>query len=165
METRGMLKARKLGIRTPTVYLIDQETNSIIMERIPGITVKEWLKKGNYNSDELEEVLAKIGKYLAALHDNGIIHGDVTTSNILIKEGKRELFFIDFGLSYNSIIPEDKAVDVYVMERAFLNAHADKQGLFERVLAAYERASRMWSSTFNRYAEVRMRGRKRSMVG
>lgn len=124
-----MLKARKLGIRTPTVYLIDQETNSIIMERIPGITVKEWLKKGNYNSDELEEVLAKIGKYLAALHDNGIIHGDVTTSNILIKEGKRELFFIDFGLSYNSIIPEDKAVDVYVMERAFLNAHADKQGL------------------------------------
>ncbi len=153
MEVRGMLKARKLGLCTPGVLLVDAETNSIIMEKIPGVTVKEWLKVGQYSPKDLEEVLCKIGRLVAKLHDGGMVHGDLTTSNLVIREGKKELVFIDFGLSFNSVIPEDKAVDIYVMERAFLNAHADKQGLFDTVLSAYSKDSKWWSSTFNRYAD------------
>ena len=31
---------------------------------------------------------------------------------------------IDFGLSYNNTLAEDKAVDLYVLERAFTSAHS-----------------------------------------
>jgi TP53 regulating kinase-like protein len=165
METKGILRARKLGIKTPTVYLVDQQTSSILMEKVRGITVKDWIREGNYTEQDLDKVLMDIGEQVSVLHDGGLIHGDLTTSNMIIGGGDLDLTFIDFGLSFNSIVPEDKGVDIYVMERAFLNAHADKQGLFDKVLEAYSRKSKNWSSTFNRYAEVRMRGRKRSMVG
>ncbi|QDZ23485.1 serine/threonine-protein kinase [Chloropicon primus] len=168
MEVRGMMKARKLGIKTPTVLLVDQETNSIVMEKMPGIMVKDWLKAGKYSEADLDTVLATIGKMVANLHDGSLIHGDLTTSNMIIRTESLDITFIDFGLSFNCSAqngPEDKGVDLYVMERAFLNAHADLPGLFEKVLGAYEGETSLWKSTFNRYSEVRMRGRKRSMVG
>lgn len=63
-------------------------------------------------------------------------------------------------------LAEDKAVDLYVLERAMSSAHAGQAGaLFDKVLAAYKAASKQWSATLNRFADVRMRGRKRSMVG
>ena len=168
MEGKGMMKGRKLGIRTPTVLLVDTETNSIIMDRVEGITVKDWLRKGKYTEEELGRVLSAIGTQVAAMHDGSLVHGDLTTSNIIIREPSLELTFIDFGLSFNTVAqngPEDKGVDLYVMERAFLNAHADKPGLFDKALEAYSQKTNQWKSTFNRYSEVRMRGRKRSMVG
>jgi len=72
---------------------------------------------------------------------------------------------IDFGLAFNSTVPEDKAVDLYVLERAFTSAHSDKPHLFQEVLEAYRQKTRQWIPTMKKFAEVRMRGRKRSMVG
>ena len=86
MEVKGMMKARKLGIRTPTVLLVDTETNSIIMDRVEGITVKDWLRKGKYTEEELGRVLSAIGTQVAAMHDGSLVHGDLTTSNIIIRE-------------------------------------------------------------------------------
>ena len=86
-ETKGILRARKLGIKTPTVYLVDQQTNSILMEKVRGITVKDWLREGNYTEQDLEKVLTDIGKQVAILHDGGLVHGDLTTSNMIIGEG------------------------------------------------------------------------------
>ena len=62
---------------------------------------------------------------------------------------------------------EDRAVDLYVLERAVTAAHAGAAGdaIFAAVLAAYKSSSRAWCSTLNKFAEVRLRGRKRSMVG
>jgi TP53 regulating kinase-like protein len=36
---------------------------------------------------------------------------------------------IDFGLSYISTLPEDKGVDLYVLERAFLSTHPNSESL------------------------------------
>ena len=44
---------------------------------------------------------------------------------------------IDFGLSYVSTLAEDKAVDLYVLERAFASTHPDSEPLFTSVLTAY----------------------------
>lgn len=93
------------------------------------------------------------------------MHGDLTTSNMMLRTDDDVLVLIDFGLAYNSTNPEDKAVDLYVMERAFTSAHSEREGLFKVVLQAYKDSSKQHCPVFNRFAEVRMRGRKRTMVG
>ncbi|KAG6808860.1 hypothetical protein H0H93_016409 [Arthromyces matolae] len=77
-----------------------------------------------------------------------------------------ELVLIDFGLSYVSTLVEDKAVDLYVLERAFSSTHPDSEPLFASVLAAYaQEMGKEWTSISRRLDDVRLRGRKRSMVG
>lgn len=119
----------------------------------------------------MENIGAQVGRAVAKMHDGGLIHGDLTTGNILVRdangqggEGERTVVIIDFGLASNSIIAEDKGVDLYVLERAITVTHSS-QALFEHVMTAYRRASSQWSASFNKFAEVRMRGRKRSMIG
>lgn len=68
---------------------------------------------------------------------------------------------------------EDRAVDLYVLERAFASTHPVHPGNvphFERVLAGYREAFQSsrpgeWARVQRRLEEVRLRGRKRSMVG
>jgi TP53 regulating kinase-like protein len=152
--------------------------------------------------------MAGVGRHVAALHDGGLVHGDLTTSNLLVRakpaggkhgdgeqehEEEEEVVVIDFGLATNSGTAEDKAVDLFVLERALTAAHAiaathgvDGDGasvaggpaeakhgpaahcpdaLFAAMLAAYRQHCRGWRPTLAKFAEVRLRGRKRSMVG
>lgn len=119
-----MVKVRTLGIDTPAVYQVDEEKNRIYMEEVSGITVKEFLYKNNDN----QELATLIGNQLALLHDIGIIHGDLTTSNFMLRNGDiSKLVFIDFGLSFHSKNDEDKAVDLYVLERALISTHVKSE--------------------------------------
>ena len=148
------------------------------MERIQGETLKQTLQKihdaekqpSDYVKRYEEGLMANLGKYIAWLHDGGVIHGDLTSSNVIVVDSDAKevgnLLIIDFGLSFLSQVPEDRAVDLYVLERAFLSAHASRGiALFEAFVESYRSHSRNWCSTLNRLAEVRLRGRKRSMVG
>lgn len=116
--------------------------------------------EGQYNS-----IMQQVGKAVAIMHDGGLVHGDLTTSNIMLRTSDAAVVFIDFGLAYFSTVPEDKGVDLYVLERALSSTHADKPRLFHLIMDSYKAASSQSSATFNRFAEVRQRGRKRSMVG
>lgn len=165
-EVRSLIKARKLGVRTPTLFHVDTETSSIYMERIEGHSVKALLRGDSLEADKTSLLMEEIGRAVAKLHDGGLVHGDLTTSNMMVRNSDGALMLIDFGLSYNSTIPEDKAVDLYVLERAFASAHAEKgETLFEVFKESYRRSSRQWCSTLNKFADVRMRGRKRAMIG
>ncbi|KAK9831085.1 hypothetical protein WJX74_002962 [Apatococcus lobatus] len=164
-EVRSLLKARKLGVMAPTVYLVDFKTRAIYMEHVAGKTMKEVLNAAEVDLAEVQGMLVKIGQAVAMLHDGGVVHGDLTTSNIIVRDNDQQVVLIDFGLSSNTSIAEDKGVDLYVLERAFTSAHSIHGNLFDKVLEAYKGSSRHWSSTLNRFAEVRMRGRKRLMVG
>ena len=66
----------------------------------------------------------KIGRAVARLHDGGLVHGDLTTSNMILRDGDGVLVLIDFGLAANATLAEDKAVDLYVLERAITSAHS-----------------------------------------
>jgi len=105
------------------------------------------------------------------MHRGDIIHGDLTTSNMMLRRRRHgdeeaDLVLIDFGLSYNSALVEDKAVDLYVLERAFSSTHPDSEAMFTQVLQAYEQVSGpAWKGVKKRLDDVRLRGRKRSMVG
>lgn len=118
---------------------------------------------------ELERLAERVGQILAKMHDEDVIHGDLTTSNMLLRrgpeDGESELVLIDFGLSCISALPEDKGVDLYVLEKAFLSTHPNTEELFEKLLKSYAASSKKSAAVIKKLDEVRLRGRKRSMVG
>lgn len=118
---------------------------------------------------ELERLAERVGQILAKMHDEDVIHGDLTTSNMLLRHGledeESDIVLIDFGLSYISALPEDKGVDLYVLEKAFLSTHPNTEELFEKLLKSYAASSKKSLPVIKKLDEVRLRGRKRSMVG
>jgi len=174
-EVRSIIRARKLGVRAPKLFRVDLDRSTIIMEKIEGTTVKEALLHDSLLSDqEKAVVVCQMATSIAELHDGDIIHGDLTTSNLMLtismpkEQGERVLTvsLIDFGLSQFSTLSEDKAVDLYVLERSFISAHPiGGEQMFQEFMTSYRRRSKKWCSTMNKLADVRMRGRKRSMIG
>lgn len=181
----------------------------LLMEWVEGRSVKDLLRAWDAvqtRTKEMEEpsdregdvrsLLRRVGRAVGALHSQGgVVHGDLTTSNIMVrplaeKDSKRavngrrgseepeveegvdlegELVLIDFGLATQSIQDEDRAVDLYVLERAFGSTHPRQEGWFqEEVLDSqdgYKGSFKGANVVLKRLEEVRMRGRKRSMVG
>lgn len=64
--------------------------------------------------------------------ESNIVHGDLTSSNIMIQNTSNAPALIDFGLSSFAALVEDKAVDLYVLARSFFNS-----GAFEFILKGY----------------------------
>ncbi|CAH8255987.1 unnamed protein product [Arabidopsis lyrata] len=157
-----MTKARKLGVCTPILYAVDTLLHSLTLEYIEGVSVKDIFLDFGANGiieERLDDVAAQIGAAIAKLHDGGLAHGDLTTSNMLVRSGTNQLVLIDFGLSVTSTLPEDKAVDLYVLERALLSMHSSCGNVMDRILTAYRKSSKQWSATFNKLAQVRQRGK------
>ncbi|XP_007248381.2 EKC/KEOPS complex subunit TP53RK [Astyanax mexicanus] len=172
-EVRSILRCRKAGISAPVVYFVDYTTNCIFLEEITdSITIREHItstQASGRSTETLYGLADRIGQILAKMHDEDVVHGDLTTSNMLLvgeEDGKPgKLVLIDFGLSYISALPEDKGVDMYVLEKAFLSTHPNTEALFQRLLKSYIAASKKAPAVIKKLDEVRLRGRKRSMVG
>ncbi|RDX76713.1 EKC/KEOPS complex subunit bud32, partial [Mucuna pruriens] len=165
-EARCVTKARRLGVFTPVLYAVDPVLHTLTFEYVEGHSIKDvFLEFGSCGIDEelMDNIASQIGDAIGKLHDGGLVHGDLTTSNMLLKNGTNQLVLIDFGLSFTSTLPEDKAVDLYVLERAILSMHSSCGNVMDQILAAYRKSSRQWSSTLNKLAQVRQRGRKRTM--
>jgi len=114
--------------------------------------------------------MERIGKCIGKLHETGIIHGDLTTSNLMLQQSNPEdltghVFLIDFGLTSTSVQDEDRAVDLYVLERAWISTHPQAESLFTQVLDAYRKSFQGGKLAVKRLEDVRMRGRKKSMLG
>ena len=141
-------KLESCGIRAPR--LIKTEGWLLYMQRIEGKTVKSLL-----DSTNCRELLGERGRLVAQLHAANIVHGDLTTMNFIVSaEG---MHVIDFGLSYVSAKDEDKAVDLYVLERALGCGHSpDYVKYFHD---AY--ANDANQCVRERLEMVRLRGRKR----
>lgn len=168
-EAKAILKCKSAGIATPVIYSLDLTNCKITMEYINGQTVNNYLNNLKndklFNSAELTKLLMKIGAVIGKMHSLGVFHGDLTTSNILIKEDGT-LVLIDFGLSHFNSSIEDKAVDIYVLERAFISTHSDYSDLFASIIDGYKESYEFnVQSVINQYQTVRARGRKRLMFG
>ncbi|KAK0213739.1 kinase-like domain-containing protein [Armillaria fumosa] len=185
-EARAILKCLRSGVSVPGIRMVDAAEGILGIEWIDGHSVRKLLpggveedeEEGPANSDSLEEygvsadeIMQLIGTEIAKMHIADIIHGDLTTSNMMLRHPRRtglpaQMFLVDFGLAYHSTLTEDKAVDLYVLERAFSSTHPESEPLFALVLQAYEvRMGKEWSAIKRRLDDVRLRGRKRSMVG
>lgn len=162
------------GISTPVVYFVDYASHCIFLEEVlASSTVRDHIASTQQSHSrpeaELERLAERMGQILAKMHDEDVIHGDLTTSNMLLRPGgekaESDLVLIDFGLSYTSALPEDKGVDLYVLEKAFLSTHPNTEEVFEKLLRSYAASSKRSSAVISKLDEVRLRGRKRSMVG
>jgi len=119
-EAKALIKVKNYGLNVPQVYEIDVKNALIIMKFIYGFTLKEILN--GLNENKIQEYFKAIGKYIAILHKNGHIHGDITTSNILITKDE-DIFLIDFGLHDYSDSIEDKSVDLHLLKRVLISTH------------------------------------------
>jgi TP53 regulating kinase-like protein len=134
-EPQLIHRAKQAGVPTPTIFMIDTKTSTIIMEYVEGKQVKQVLN--HYKEDERLSLCRDIGKLIGQLHQHGIIHGDLTTSNmILTSNGK--VVFVDFGLGEYSAETEIQGVDLHLMKRAFQSTHFRyAEECFDAVMEGY----------------------------
>ncbi|EPY51032.1 BUD32 protein kinase [Schizosaccharomyces cryophilus OY26] len=169
VEARLLARCHAVGVNCPLLYFLEPNRGQIFMEYISGPSVRDYIKE-LVSEEEYETTLAPlmkiIGSEVAKMHMNDIVHGDLTTSNMMFRSIETlEPVFIDFGLGSVSESEEDKAVDLYVLERAIASTLPDSAALFHYVLEAYAQKWKQCKPTLRRYEEVRLRGRKRTMVG
>ena len=125
-EARLLMKGRRAGLACPVLYYLDEWASEIWMEWIDGESVRSYLAKENQiDTNVIGDIMKAIGRSIGKMHEVDIIHGDLTTSNILIREAPQcnNVFIIDFGLGFSSTLEEDKAVDLYVLERALQSTY------------------------------------------
>ena len=154
-EAKLLEKAKQIGVNVPNVIKVDDKNMKVLMEFINGSLVKEVLD--DLNKGELKKTCIEIGKEIAKLHNNDIIHNDLTTSNMLIKENK--VYFIDFGLGFISNKLEDKAVDLHLLKQALESKHYKCfKEAFNSILKGYKKCHQ-FDEVLKRLEKVESRGR------
>lgn len=144
------------AIDFPAPRLIENDKKErLVMEFIDGDKVRDILEKKDYISLSKE-----IGKKIALLHNHGILHGDLTTSNMILD---KEVFFIDFGLGFFSKRLEDKAVDLHLFRQALESKHHKVwEKCFDAFIKEYEKHAEEGDKTLIRLKEVEGRGRNKN---
>ena len=152
-------KAKEAGVPTPTIFMVDVAEANIIMEFVDGKQVKQVLN--DLPPEERLRLSRHIGGLIGRLHKHGIIHGDLTTSNmILTPYGK--VVFVDFGLSERSTELETKGVDLHLMKRAFQSTHYKyARECFEAVMKGYAEVvgEKEAKNVLEKIREIERRGR------
>lgn len=236
-EARVLVRCKKEGVSVPGVLGADWDEGWLALEWVEGKTVRRVLdgwaeritalqREGKKTEEETEDeamlgLMRRVGRVVGRLHEIGVCHGDLTTSNLMLKPPERadvstngqvppessrpagrqtvsamretaitetdsvpppsppsrldtsdslegEVTLIDFGLATQStraMQEEERAVDLYVLERAFAATHPAAEPLFQEVLKSYGESFKGARLTLRRLEDVRLRGRKRSMLG
>ncbi len=147
-EAKVLDKLEPLGF-TPKVIFGDNK-HTLELEYIDGKRLSEVLE-----AQDVEILSKEIGKNIKTIHDMGIIHGDLTTSNMILKN---KLYFIDFGLSFFSEKTEDKAVDIHLLGQALESKHHTiSKKMFEKIKQAYGD-----EAVLKRLENVEKRGRNKN---
>jgi len=156
-EAKILEKAGKI-IPIPKVLSVNEHNSEINMEFIDGKKLSDHLD--GFDDKKALEICRLIGENTAKLHDANIIHGDLTTSNMIFKQKEGKLYFIDFGLGFHSARIEDKAVDLHLLKQALESKHFLKwKEYFEETVKSYRKESRNSEKTLLQLKKVEARGR------
>jgi len=124
--------AKQAGIASPILYDVDIQSSTLVMEFVRGVRVKDLVV--SLSGSQLDGAFFEFGQDVAKLHRFGIMHGDLTTANVISSNG--QLVFIDFGLSVRTTRLEDHAVDLRLIKETLVGAHPD---ISARALGALNR--------------------------
>jgi Kae1-associated kinase Bud32 len=166
-EAKLLLDLEKNKFSSPKVISVDEKKATLDIEHIPGRQVKEILDANQEKDQKLCLKLCKeIGEKTATMHALNIIHHDLTTSNMIMHDTKKEVYFIDFGLSFKSQKIEDKAVDLHLLLHALQSKHYKIADIcFAEALAGYSAKSKDAKEVINRLHIVEKRGRYKHAGG
>ncbi len=154
-ESRLLSGARRCGVETPKIFSVDEKGFKIIMEFVDGERLKELI---NENPEKGVKLAEDIGKSVGLIHCHGIVHGDLTTSNMIYKNNK--IFFIDFGLGEFSQRTEDFGVDLAVLREAFKSTHFKYlNDLWNNFIKGYKQTNPKWEKVFKALEDIEKRGR------
>jgi len=158
-EAKILQKLEDLQFPAPHLREFSDKRMSIVMDFIPGNTLKEVLLQ---QTEEHEHLAKEVGQRIGQLHQADIIHSDLTTSNMIKHQESGEVNFIDFGLSFFSEKTEDKAVDLFLLDRALETTHLNLYPkIFEQVLEGYQENYPYAEKILSRLQLVEKRGRNK----
>ena len=158
-EAQLLHQAKKAGVPTPTVYLVDREKFEVVMEYVEGVRLKDYLENGSL--EKALKLCFQLGKLIGKLHLKGIVHGDLTTSNIILTKDWK-MFMVDFGLGFYSTEVEDYGVDLYLLKQVFESFHYKiAKKCFNHVLEGYRKTvgEEKFREVEKKLREIGVRGR------
>lgn len=146
-EAKLISEARRKGVPTPIIFDVSEYV--LVMERIDGALAREVIT---------EPISERIGELVGILHRSGIIHGDLTTSNIIVG-GDDRIYFIDFGLAFVESSTEARGVDVHVFFQSLQGTHESSAELKAAFTKGYKRTFPQAAQVLKRVEEIERRGR------
>jgi TP53 regulating kinase and related kinases len=154
-EAKILEKLQQQNFPSPKLISMCDKTMKIEMEFIKGTLVKD--------SKNITELGREIGRLVGLMHKSNIIHYDLTTSNMIVQEGKVNI--IDFGLGFMSEKDEDKAVDLHLLDRALYSKHPETYEVcMSEVLSGYKETNPN-NKVLERLKRVELRGRNKKTNG
>ncbi len=158
-ESQLLHDAKEAGVPTPTIFMVDLVDSNIILEFVPGKQVKKVLR--DLSEEERQHLCNDVGTLIARLHSRDIVHGDLTTSNMILNRyGK--VVFLDFGLSEKTVELEPKGIDLHLMKRALESTHFDySDECFKAVMEGYRELAgeEVTQKVLRKIREIERRGR------
>ncbi len=147
---------RKASLLIPVPKALSSSQYDISLEYIKGKKLSVHLDL--FSAQKAKSICILLGKQIAKLHDEGIIHGDLTTSNMILTPNSK-LYFLDFGLGFESHKVEDRAVDIHLIKEAFEAKHfARSSAYFAAMVKGYKKSGKV-KETLQRLANIEKRGR------
>jgi len=155
-EVKLLTEVRKLGISTPKIFHVDEKNHKIIMENIRGVRLKELLN--SISPDEVKQICFQLGKQIGKLHSNNIVHGDLTTSNMILKGN--DIYFIDLSLGEFTSRLEEKGIDLKLLKEAIKSTHFKIFNYtWDSILLGYRESYKDVESVLNQLKEIEQRAR------
>ena len=152
-EAKVLDKLSQLGFPSPRLKDFCDRSMTIQMDHVNGSKLRDVLYKDPLGLGR------EIGRKVGTMHNNDIVHGDLTTSNMILDN---EIKFIDFGLSMFSNKVEDKAVDLHLLDRALESKHYKiHKACMNFVIKGYKTTYKNHKEVLNRLEKVQARGRNK----
>jgi len=157
-ESDMIHRVKAAGVPSPFLYFVDPRESLLVMEYVEGVRMKDVVSTSPPATSL--PLFRKLGGMVATLHANGIMHGDLTTSNVIVDGGR--LVMIDFGLSITTSRVEDQAVDLRLIKETITGAHSEvAQDALKSLFEGYEAVAgeRTFRSVARQLKDIERRGR------
>ncbi|MCI4366696.1 MAG: Kae1-associated serine/threonine protein kinase [Thermoplasmata archaeon] len=137
-EARLLGEARRLGVRTPILYDVDLVRHRLVLEELPGPTLKQLLEDPSLPEGDLDAAVRMFGETLGRLHSGGISHGDLTSSNVIFPEGAgAPPALIDLSMGERTAGVEELGIDLHLVEEDLKSLHPRADALLEAFYQGY----------------------------
>ncbi|HTT73429.1 MAG TPA: KEOPS complex kinase/ATPase Bud32 [Thermoplasmata archaeon] len=137
-EVRLLVDARRAGVRTPILYDVDLPRHRLILEELPGPTLKQLLEDPALPPEQLRSAVRAFGTVLGKLHAAGISHGDLTSSNVLYPDGPSGApALVDLSMGSRSPGVEELGIDLHLVEEDLKALHPKAEALIRAFHEGY----------------------------